>query len=127
MASPEPAAEPTVRRGPWPLPVIPERRRCNAVAIHAHRHPRWPTFALAGLVCLLAIAIAVLAVYVGNLQDYVNGRGDYRDAEAARIEASIGQAVCDILREFPVGDARADRLRARYHCPIPVAPTEAPS
>lgn len=126
MASPEPAAEPTERRGPWPVPVVPERRRCSVVAIHAHRHPRWPTFALAGLVCLLAIAVAVLAVFVGNLQDYVNGRGEYRDAESARIEQSIGQAVCDILREFPADDLRADRLRIRYGCPIPPAPGEAP-
>ena len=117
-SAPQPDAEP-VRRGPWPLPVVPERRRCNVVAIHAHRHPRWPTFALAALVLLVMLAVVILTVFVGNLQAYVNGRGEYRDAEAQRIEARINMAVCDILREFPAGDARADRLRLRYECPIP--------
>lgn len=105
------------RRGPWPLPVIPERRR-HMVAIHAHRHPRWPVMALAGLVMLLSLAVLVLAVYVGRFSDYVEGRGDYRDAETQRIEQSIDRAVCDILSEFPTGDERADRLRLRYGCTI---------
>lgn len=89
---------------------------------HVHRLPGSVRVALAGLaaaVLLLAVAVGLMAVYVYQANLYVQGRGEYRDAEAQRIEDRIDGVVCDILGEFPAGDPRADRLRARYECPIP--------
>lgn len=95
---------------------------------HVHRLPGSVRAALGGLVVavlLLLVAVGLMAVQVQQANQYVQGRGEYRDAEAARLEARIEQVVCDILGEFPTGNARADRLRVRYDCPIPT-PTEAP-
>lgn len=50
------------------------------------------------------------------LEEYVQGRGEFRDAESERLEAFVNRVVCDILGEFPAGDPRADRLRERYNC-----------
>ena len=94
--------------------------------MHVHRLPgsvRAAVFGLSAAVLLLAVALGLMAVYVYQAHQYVQGRGQYRDAQAARIEQAateeVRQAACDILGEFPAGDARADRLRVRYDCPIP--------
>jgi hypothetical protein len=71
---------------------------------------------------VLTAAVLILTMYVRDLSGYVASRSDYRDAEAQRIEQSINRAVCDILREVPPGDERADRLRIRYGCPTPSTP-----
>jgi len=92
---------------------------------HVHRLPGSVRAALAGLAVvslLLLVAVSLMAISVYQADQYVQGRGEYRDAEAQRMEQYIGQVVCDILAEFPAGDARADRLRGRYDCPIPADP-----
>lgn len=92
---------------------------------HVHRLPGSVRAALGGLavaVLLLLIAVGLMASAVYSANQYVQGRGEYRDAEADRLDRRIDQVVCDILGEFPVGDERADRLRVRYDCPFPPLP-----
>lgn len=91
---------------------------------HVHRLPASVRLALIGLtgaVFLLIVALGLTAIYVYQANQYVQGRGEFRNAEATRIEDRIDRVVCDILGEFPAGEPRADRLRARYDCPIPEA------
>ena len=98
-----------------------------ATPSHVHRLPGSVRAAIGGLavaVLLLLVAVGLMAGAVHQANQYVQGRGEYRDAEAARMEDRIDRVVCDILAEFPAGNERADRLRARYDCPIPPTPTE---
>jgi hypothetical protein len=92
------------------------------VPAHVHRlagSVRWALAGLVAAVALLLVAVGLMAVYVHQANQYVQGRGEYRNAEAARLDDRIDQVVCDILGEFPAGEPRADRLRVRYDCPIP--------
>lgn len=98
---------------------------------HKHRQPRLILSTLLVAIVGLALAVSLLFVYAFRVEerllqteDYIAGRGEYRDAEADRLDRRIDTVVCDILGEFPAGDARADRLRTRYECPIPDRPTE---
>lgn len=98
---------------------------------HKHRQPRLILGALLVAIVGLAVAVSLLFVYAFRteerllaLEEFVAGRGEYRDEEADRLEDLIDQVVCDILAEFPAGNERADRLRVRYECPIPTTPTE---
>lgn len=103
----------------------PPQRRTD----HDHQPPNWiaRAFVAFALVHLLTVAaVVVVGAYAYQSYEYVQGRGAYRDAETSRVERLITRAVCDILSEFPTGDARADRLRARYDCPIPPGPEEVP-
>lgn len=92
---------------------------------HYHRPPKWIARCIVGLFVLGALNLSGLTmslIYDMQQQEYIEGRGEYRDAQTDRIENLISTVVCDILGEFPAGDARADRLRVRYDCPIPDDP-----
>lgn len=96
---------------------------------HVHRLPGSVRAAIGGLaiaVLMLLVAVSLMAIQVYQADQYVQGRGEFRDAEAARMERLIDRVVCDILAEFPTGNERADRLRARYECPIPTPIKETP-
>lgn len=90
---------------------------------HVHRLPKFVRLALAGLcgaVFLLLIALGLMAVYVYQQQLYIEGRGEFRDREAARIEAEnlerTRRAACDLLDTFPAGLPALERARAKYDC-----------
>jgi hypothetical protein len=96
---------------------------------HDHRLPRRVRLILIGLVVAvvgLAAAVAVMGVYVWQAAAYVPGTGEYRDAEAERIEQQaqerIRRAICDLLDELPEGGL-LERPRAKYGCGpgVPIA------
>lgn len=100
-----------------------------ATASHTHRLPKAVRLAFIGLVAavfLVLIGLGLMAVQVYKANQYVQGRGEFRDAEAARMEAEsserIRQAMCDLLDQLPEGGL-LERPRAKYDCGpgIPVA------
>lgn len=123
-------------------PSIPDD---SAPVAPAHRPTWWTvrTVRAVAFACVgLAVALSLVSTLVSwrgaqaanaraveveqrlaALEEYVQGRGEFRDAEAERLGERIDRVVCDILGEFPAGDARADRLRVRYDCPIPDNPS----
>lgn len=125
------------------LPAIPDD---NAPVSPAHR-PTWWTVRTVRSIAFMCVGLAVALSLVSTLvswrsaqaanaraveveqrlaalEDFVDGRGKYRDREAERLEGLINRVVCDILGEIPVGNERADRLRLRYECPIPSSSEE---
>lgn len=105
---------PARRRGPYPEPLVVERRR-TVFGEHTHRQPRWPIVSLAVLVLVQTVAIVVLAFYVVDFQAYVSGRGEYRDREAARQEERMRRGLCDLLDTLPVSPL-LDEARRKYGC-----------
>lgn len=90
--------------------------------MHTHRLPPTVRFAFIGLtlavfLCLIGIGLMAGAVYQAN--QYMQGRGEYRDQEAARMEAEwqerFRQGQCDLLDKFPEG-GWLDGPRADYGC-----------
>lgn len=89
---------------------------------HAHRLPKSVRTALIGLAAvsfLLLVAVGFLTVYVYQADQYVQGRGAFRDAEAARAEAKseerIRRAMCDLLDTLPEGGL-LENPRGKYGC-----------
>jgi len=89
---------------------------------HVHRLPKVVRLALVGLtvsmfLALVGIGLMAGAVYQAN--QYVQGRGEYRDREAVRMEQeteeSIRRAMCDLLDQLPEGGL-LDRPRVKYGC-----------
>jgi hypothetical protein len=76
-----------------------------------------------GLVAGIVIVYAALTVRVSDLEEYVEGRGQARDAENARQDQRIDDAVCDVLDRLPTGSS-LDPVRAQYGCGpgLPAAP-----
>jgi len=68
-----------------------------------------------GLLAGIVIVYAALTVRVGQLEEYVEGRGQLRDAETARQDQRITGAVCDVLDQLPAG-GRLDAVRDQYRC-----------
>lgn len=80
--------------------------------------PPWLRRAVITLVVVAALELAGLsvgAVYVYQQQQYVEGRGEYRDREAARLEEQIRRSVCDLLDQLPEGGL-LERPRTKYGC-----------
>jgi hypothetical protein len=89
---------------------------------HVHRLPVFVRVALVGLtvavfLCLVGIGLMAGAVYQAN--QYVQGRGEFRDREAARMESEttekIRKAMCDLLDTLPEGGL-LERPRDKYDC-----------
>ncbi len=93
------------------------------VTLHPCRLPRWvrvSLFGLVGAVFLLAVGVGLMATFVYQQQQYIEGRGEYRDREQARAEAENVErtraAMCDLLDTFPEGVPSLQRARDKYQC-----------
>lgn len=89
---------------------------------HVHRLPTSVRLALVGLtaaVFLALVGLGLMASAVYQADQYVQGRGEYRDRETARVEREtrdrIRAAICDLLDQLPEGGL-LDRPRAKYGC-----------
>lgn len=90
---------------------------------HTHRLPGGVRAAILGLgaaVLLLLIAVGLMASAVYQANQYVEGRGEFRDREADRIEQAaideVRRAACDILAALPADGAVLDQVRAQFDC-----------
>lgn len=85
---------------------------------HTHRLPPLVRYAIVGLTgamfCLL-VAVSLLSVYVYQQQQYVQGKGEQRDRENARLEEQQRQGICDLLDQLPEGGL-LERPRTKYGC-----------
>jgi hypothetical protein len=100
---------------------------------HDHRLPRRVRLILTGLVvAVVALTglVVVMGVYVWQAAEYVRGEGEYRDAEAARMEAERLERerrfACDLLDTLPEGGP-VDRTRGKYGCGPGIPLSELPS
>jgi hypothetical protein len=112
---------PRQRRGPWPEPIVAERRRNRPlIPEHSHRQARWPVIILAATQILLTIAVVFLVFYVVDL-------AQYRAEETDRIEREVRSSVCDVLDRLTAGE-RLDPVREEYGCGsgLPPAPPPPP-
>lgn len=85
---------------------------------HRHDLPRPLIIVLKALVAgilLLVLAVGVLAYFVLQQQAYMEGRGEYRDEEAARIEEDTRLRFCRLLDTLPEGGL-LDRSRREFGC-----------
>jgi hypothetical protein len=93
---------------------------------HSHRLPR-SLLALVVL-CVLGLLAGIVLSYVQArrtearlqvLEEYVQGRGEFRDREADRLEVrlreSFRQGICDLLDQLPEGGL-LERPREKYGC-----------
>lgn len=71
--------------------------------------------AMVGLVVILAAIVAMLTSYVFQQQQYIEGRGEQRDAENERLNQRINDSICDLLDQLPEGGL-LDRPRQKYGC-----------
>lgn len=87
-------------------------------------------------ICILGLLAGIVLSYVyaqnvdhrlGRLEQYVQGRGEYRDQEQRRLEEQIRRSTCDLLDQLPAGGL-LERPRAKYHCgpglPLSSLPTQ---
>lgn len=102
------------RRGPWPEPLDPDKPPAPPLE-HSHRQPRSPWIVTWVAVALLAVAVGLLTVYVVRFNDYVQGRGQARDAENQRLQEQIHEGMCDLLDQLPAS-AVLDGPRRKYGC-----------
>lgn len=105
---------------------------------HYYRPPKWIARCIVGLFVLGALNLAGLTMsllYDLKQQEYIMGRGDYRDAEAQRIEQQaqerIRAGLCDLLDQLPASPL-LDVPRGKYGCgpglpPAPPPPPSAPA
>ena len=85
---------------------------------HTHRLPPLVRVSIVGLgaaVFLLLIAVGFLTVYVYQQQQYIEGRGQFRDRENDRTNQRINDAICDLLDQLPEGGL-LERPRHKYGC-----------
>lgn len=89
---------------------------------HSHRLPRSLLVLVA--VCIIGLLVAIVLSFayaqqvngrLSRLEQYVQGRGDYRDQEQKRLEEKIRRSTCDLLDQLPAGGL-LERPRAKYHC-----------
>ena len=95
---------------------------------HDHRLP----LSLQALVIVsflgLAAAVVIMLGYINEtnrrierLEDYVAGRGEYRDREAARLKEELRRNWCEVLDNLPAAPS-LDRLRTKFECEPAMAP-----
>ena len=85
---------------------------------HVHRLPPVVRIAAVGLtlaVGLVIVALVLIGLAVYQADQYVKGRGVYRDQENARTNERINRAMCDLLDQLPEGGL-LNRPRAKYGC-----------
>jgi len=85
---------------------------------HVHRLPKVVRLALVGLtvaVFLALVGIGLMASAVYQANQYVQGRGEFRDREQQRLEEQIRRSTCDLLDQLPQGGL-LDRPRVKYGC-----------
>jgi hypothetical protein len=74
---------------------------------------------LAGII-LMGVSVHRTNARLASLEEYVEGRGEYRDREAdaleGRMEESVRQGLCDLLDQFPGPSRFLDGPRAKYGC-----------
>lgn len=106
--------DPPRSRMAWPQPAT-----SDADYAAMYRHKRRVHLLLGIAVLVLALAVATLTFFVYQQQLYIEGRGEYRDAEARRVETEskerIRRAMCDLLDTLPEGGL-LDLPRAKYGC-----------
>lgn len=127
----------------WPAPLgrrepRPHPEDDKGKPYHSHRQPRllwvivFVCIIVLGMICGLLMAYSVrVDGRLAALEEYVEGRGEARDREAARAEAESKernrQLACDMADKFPEGGG-LDRLREAYGCgpgiPISELPPE---
>ena len=102
------------KAGTAPEP-LPDRRRPSPLLV-----------ALVGLVIALLVVSVLSVIYAIRveqrliaLEDYVAGRGEFRDREAVELEErlreSFRRGICDTLDQLPEGGP-LDRPRTKYEC-----------
>ena len=115
----------------WPKPLGPreEKGAEPAKTMHSHKESRQPRVLwVVAFVCIviLSIVCGLLTVYavrvdarIAALEEYVEGKGEQRDREAAALEKLMReldrQSACDLLDQFPEG-GWLDRPREKYNC-----------
>lgn len=85
---------------------------------HTHELPRTLLTiikCLVGAVVALLLVAGMLTYYVMRQQQYIEGRGEFRDRESARLQQEITNAVCDLLDQLPEGGL-LERPRDKYGC-----------
>jgi len=89
---------------------------------HTHRQPRIVLMGLTVAVVVLLLANGLTLIYgvsvntrLGQLEEYVAGRGVQRDAENQQLQQDISDAVCNVLDSLPAGGL-FDPIRAQYGC-----------
>ena len=89
---------------------------------HTHRLPR-TLLAMIGI-CIIGLLAAVVLVLLyaqnvdhrlGRLEQYVQGRGEFRDQEQQRLEEQLRRSTCDLLDQLPEGGLLV-QPRQKYHC-----------
>lgn len=115
----------------WPAPLgrrepRPHPEDDKGKPYHSHRQPRmlwvivFVCIIVLGLICGLLMAYSVrVDGRLAALEEYVEGKGERRDREAARAEEEskerTRQAMCDLLDQFPEGGLLV-RPREKYGC-----------
>jgi hypothetical protein len=91
-------------------------------SVHTCRLPRVVRLAMIGMVLaqlLTIVALGFSVAYDYQQQQYIEGRGEYRDREATRLEAGAEEqdrrTACRILDAFPAG-GYLDAVRERFAC-----------
>lgn len=111
-------------RRAWPL-----REGSGPAAQHEHEIPRgWVVLAAGFGLILAGLAIVVTLQLVRDIQqqNYIEGRGQQRDAENERLNQRINDAICDLLDQLPEGDL-LDRPREKYGCGPGIAIEDLPA
>lgn len=111
------------RRG-WPGPMS------VAGLGRGHTHDLPPSLgtilrALVVVVVVLAVMVGLLTYYVFQQQQYVQGRGEFRDRENERTNQRINDAICDLLDQLPEGGL-LERPRTKYGCGAGIPLSELP-
>jgi hypothetical protein len=118
----------------WPETTEPPEW---ASSVHDHELPPWvrrTLLAVGAFMLLFGVGLGCLTYYVYQDHEYVMGRGQFRDAEAVRVQQQtteqIRTAMCDLLDGLPAGPL-LDPTRTQYDCgpgvPFEQLPPEAQS
>lgn len=110
------------RQGWRDMSADPDDDLVPGMPFHYHRPPKWIARCIIGLLILGVLNLSGLSLsllYDVRQQQYIEGRGEYRDREAARMkvdsEESLRRAMCDLLDQFPEG-GWLERPRMKYDC-----------
>lgn len=99
-----------------------------------HSHPFPKSIVLLVTICLVGllagVVLAAVQVHRTNarlaaLEEYVQGRGEFRDREADRLEERIRRGLCDLLDQLPAYPD-LDRPRQKYGCGPGLDPAQVP-
>jgi hypothetical protein len=71
---------------------------------------------LMAAVVALVIAVGLLSVFVYQQQQYIEGKGEQRDRENARLEETQRDGFCDLLDTLPADVPSLERARERFRC-----------